>query len=226
MRKFSFLLRAGLAFGASGCLAPPPGGLTATAASPSVAAGESSSRPGDLGKPLVVWNGDDVNPKSDTWASCDSKPCVATSIGTDNSGSNGSRGIEFKVETPKGWAGFGWNWTSYYPGGAADVTGRKRLKFMLQVEAASADDAPDLAGLQLALRCAKVKQCNKGVSGIAKYEPNAGDGKWHAVSVPLDDMKPDKGSEWDAASVWELVVSGWAPTPKKFVIRLDDVSFE
>jgi len=225
MEEFSFLLRAGLALAATSCLAPPPGAAAAAAASPS-SPGQSTSPPGDLTKPLVVWNGDDVNPKSDTWASCDSKPCVATSAAADKAGAEGSRGVEFRVDTQKGWAGFGWNWTSYYQGGAADVTGRKRLKFMLQVEAASSDDAPDLGALQVALRCAKAKQCNKAISGIAKYEPAAADGKWHAVSVPLDDMKPDKGSEWDAASVWEIVVSGWAPTPKKFVIRLDDVSFE
>ncbi|MES2089922.1 MAG: hypothetical protein V4532_08090, partial [Pseudomonadota bacterium] len=64
--------------------------------------------------------------------------------------------IEFHVDTQKGWAGFGWNWTSYYQGGAADVTGRKHLKFMLQVEAATPDDGPDPGALQLALRCAKV----------------------------------------------------------------------
>ena len=59
-----------------------------------------------------------------------------------------------------------------------------------------------------------MKQCNKSVSGIAKYEPAAGDGRWRAVSVPLADMKPEKGSESDDTSAWELVVSGGRRRPR------------
>jgi hypothetical protein len=174
----------------------------------------------------VVWNGDSENPKSETWSSCDSQPCVAKSAAADNAGADGSRGIEFHVETPKGWAGFGFNWTSYYAPGAADVTGRKYLELKLQIEAASPEDAPEAGALQVMVRCAKVKECNKAMSGVAKYEPAAADGKWHSIKIPLADMKSDKGAEWDAGSAWELVVSQWAPTPKKFVLRVDDITFE
>jgi hypothetical protein len=97
---------------------------------------------------------------------------------------------------------------------------------MLRIVAESPDAAPDVSSLQLGLRCAKAKECNASVAGIAKYDPKAGDGQWHELSVPLEDMKPEKGAIWDAASVWEVSLSGWAPAPKKFVIHLDDIRFE
>jgi hypothetical protein len=31
---------------------------------------------------------------------------------------------------------------------------------------------------------------------------------------------------WDPGSVWEITFGAWAPTPKKFVIHLDDIRFE
>jgi hypothetical protein len=209
-----------------GCAAPPPGGPPAAAPPGGGATPSPTVHPADLSKALLVWNGDDQNPKAETWSSCDTQPCVAKSAAAEKAGAGASRGIEFQVETTKGWAGFGFNWTSYYAPGASDVTGRKTLAFMLQVEAPSADEGPDIGALQVMLRCAKVKQCAKGVTGLAKYEPAAGDGKWHRISVPLADMKPDKGSEWDDASAWELMLSEWAPTPKKFVLRVDDITFE
>jgi hypothetical protein len=46
------------------------------------------------------------------------------------------------------------------------------------------------------------------------------------ILMLLDDMKTDKGAIWDAGSVWEITLSNWAPTPKKFVIHLDDIRFE
>ena len=221
MRNLSFLL---CAAGAWGCLAPPPG-ATAPAA-PSSAEPAPASAPGDLSKPLVVWNGDNVKPTAQSWSDCDSKPCTSVAEVSAKAGSNGTVGLEYRVETSKGWAGFGWNWTSWYVGGASNVVGRKNLKLMLQIQADGADTAPELDGIQIGLRCAKAKQCGVGLAGLKKYEPAAADGQWHDVSIPLADMKPEKGVIWDPGSVWEITIGSWAPTPKKFVIHLDDIRFE
>lgn len=141
-------------------------------------------------------------------------------------GSNGTVGLEYRVETTKGWAGFGWNWTSSHVGGASNVVGRKNLRLMLRIQAASPDAAPDLDVLQIGLRCAKAKACGIGVAGIKKYEPAAADGRWHDVSIPLADMKPEDGAIWDPGSVWEITLGARASVPKKFVIHLDDIRFE
>ncbi len=226
MTKFSFLLGGALPL-VTGCLAPPPESPSDAKATPAAPTAAASEKPApDLSKPLVVWNGDEVSPASKGWAECDTKPCTATVAPTPKAGSNDSTGLAFTVDTSKGWAGCGWNFTSWYAAGASDLAGRKTLKLMLKIVAESPDAAPDLTSLQLGLRCAKAKECNAGVMGIAKYDPKAGDGQWHELSVPLADLKPDKGAIWDAGSVWELSISGWAPTPKKFAIHLDDIRFE
>jgi hypothetical protein len=229
MAKLSFLPCALLCLGAAGCLAPTPEAIAAAKSAPDPsedAPAEDKGAPPDLSKPLVVWNGDDVNPTSKSWSDCDSKPCTVVVEPTPKVGSKDSVGLEFRVDTSKGWTGFGWNFTSWYAGGAADVTGRKKLKVMLKITAESAEFAPEVGALQIGLRCAKTKQCNRGLGGLMKYDPKVADGEWHDISIPLADMKPEKGSIWDPESVWELTLSQWAPTPKKFVLVVDDIRFE
>jgi hypothetical protein len=237
METFSFLPCGLVCLAATACLAPPP---EAVAAAKSAPEGSESSVPEPSGgpppaddkaapdpsKPLVVWNGDDVNPTSKGWSDCDTKPCVSTLEPTAKSGSKDSMGLEFRVDISKGWAGFGWNFTSWYAPAAADATGRKTLKVMLKITAENADLAPAVDALQIGLRCAKTKQCNAGLQNLKKYEPKIADGQWHELSIPLGDMKPEKGSIWDPGSVWELNLSQWAPTPKKFVMAVDDIRLE
>jgi hypothetical protein len=220
MRNISFLL---CSVGAAGCLVPPPG---ETAAVPSPAEPAPASVPGNLSKPLVVWNGDDVKPTSRSWSACDSKPCISVAEALPKVGAKGTVGLEYRVETSKGWAGFGWNWTSWHVGGASNVVGRKKLKLMLQIQAESPELAPEPDAIQIGLRCAKAKACGVGLAGIGKYEPAATDGQWHEVSIPLEDMKPEKAAIWDPGSVWEITIGGGATAPKKFVIHLDDIRFE
>jgi len=218
-----------------GCLAPPPNCVepqTATGATTDssgattpVAATATAASPGDLSKPLVVWNGDDVNPTAKQWASCDTQPCTSTLEPAPKVGANGSIGLEFKAKG-KGYVGFGWNWTSWYAAGATNLTGRKKLKFQLQILPASPEVAPQVDGLRVRLGCAKSDKCAKVVGSLAKYAPQAGDGKWHSVVIPLEDMKPEDKEIWDEASVWEFQIHNWAPTPREFVAHIDDITFE
>ena len=92
MKQFSFLLAPLAALSALGCLAPPPcpepntasaaNGAAAPSSDGAGAAADAPADPGDLSKPLVVWNGDDVSPTAKEWASCDTKPCTATRAGS------------------------------------------------------------------------------------------------------------------------------------------------
>jgi hypothetical protein len=215
-----------------GCLAPPPcaepnapNAAAATEAAPAaVAATETAASPGDLSKPLVVWNGDDVSPTAKEWASCDTQPCSATLTPAPKAGANGTTGLEFKAKG-KGYVGFGWNWTSWYAAGATNIAGRKRLKFQLKIVSASSELAPQGDGIRIGLRCAKDK-CGKEVPSIAKYEPKATDGQWHQIIIPLEDMKPEDKAIWDDASAWEIDFHSWAPTPREFTAYVDDITFE
>jgi hypothetical protein len=218
-----------------GCLAPPPCAEQANAANAAAAPGgaavaagaatETAASPGDLSKPLVVWNGDDVAPTAKEWASCDTQPCTATLGPAPKVGANGTIGLEFKAKG-KGYVGFGWNWTSWYAAGATNIAGRKRLKFQLKIVPASPELAPQGDGIRVGIRCAKQEQCGKEVPSIAKYEPKATDGQWHQIIIPLEDMKPDAKSIWDDASAWEIGLHNWAPTPREFTAYIDDITFE
>jgi hypothetical protein len=222
-----------------GCLAPPPncvdpktgatmtadGSGAAPAAAGAAAATTASTDPGDLSKPLVVWNGDDVSPTAKQWASCDTQPCTSTLEPAPKVGANGTIGLEFKAKG-KGYVGFGWNWTSWYAAGATNVTGRKNLKFQFKLVPASPELAPAGDGIRVGIRCAKQDKCGKEIGSITKYEPKATDGQWHQVTIPLGDMKVEDKGIWDDASAWEIGVHNWAPTPREFVAYIDDITFE
>jgi hypothetical protein len=240
MKHFSFLLAplgAGLA---SGCLAPPPcpepntaSAAADGAAAPAAADGAASpaaaaapADPGDLSKPLVVWNGDDVSPTAKEWASCDTKPCTTTLLPTPKVGKGGSIGLEFKASAKGGYVGFGWNWTSWYKGGATNITGRKALKFSILIKPTSAEVAPAGDAIRVRLGCAKVDKCGKLVPSLAKYDAKVLDGQWHDITIPLADMKTEDKDEWDDATAWEFQLHNWAPTPREFVAHIDDIRFE
>jgi hypothetical protein len=233
MKHFSFLLAPLAAVSAIGCLAPAPcpepnTASAATAAAPAEEASPDAAPndPGDLSKPLVVWNGDDVSPTATEWASCDTKPCTATLQPVPKAGKDGSIGLEFKASAKGGYVGFGWNWTSWYKAGATNITGRKVLKFAVQISAASPDLAPAGDGIRVGIRCAKAEKCGKVVQSLAKYDAKVVDGQWHEISIPLSDMKPEDKDEWDDASAWEFGLHNWAPTPREFVAHIDDIRFE
>ena len=222
----------------SGCLAPPQNcadpnaanAATGTAAAADTGAAAAtgaavSTNPGDLSKPVVIWNGDDVAPTAKQWASCDTQPCTATLEPAPKAGSNGSIGLEFKAKG-KGYVGFGWNWTSWYAAGATNVTGRKNLKFNLKIVPASPEVAPQGDGIRIGLRCAKQDKCGKEIGSLSKYEPKATDGQWHQITIPLSDMKVEDKGIWDDASAWELGIHSWAPVPREFTAYIDDITFE
>lgn len=238
MKHLSFLLAPLAALTALGCLAPPPcpepntASAAHGAAAPAAAEGGAATAdaapgdPGDLSKPLAIWNGDDVSPTAKEWASCDTKPCTTTLLPTPKIGKGGSIGLEFKASTKGGYVGFGWNWTSWYKGGATNITGRKNLKFSIQIVPTSAETAPAADGIRVRLGCAKVEKCGKVVQSLAKYDAKVLDGQWHDITIPLADFKTEDKDEWDDTTAWEFQIHNWAPTPRDFVAHIDDIRFE
>ncbi len=237
MKHLSFLLLPAAALSTLGCLAPPPCPEPQTAASTTSSSSSSGgdtaapaaaapSDPGDLSKPLVVWNGDDISPTAKEWASCDTKPCTTTLVPAPKIGKGGSIGLEFKAQAKAGYVGFGWNWTSWYAGGATNITGRKKLKFSIQITAASPEVMPAGDGIRVRLGCAKVEKCGKVIGSLAKYDPKVTDGQWHDIEIPLADFKTEDKDQWDDGSAWEFQIHNWAPVPRDFVAHIDDIRFE
>jgi hypothetical protein len=234
MKQFSFLLAPVAALSALGCLAPAPCPQPSTASAANGAAApdgaaastDAPADPGDLSQPMIVWNGDEVAPTAKEWASCDTKPCTTTLLPTPKVGKNDSIGLEFKASTKAGYVGFGWNWTSWYKGGATNITGRKALKFAIKIVPTSAEVAPQADAIRVRIGCAKVDKCGKVVQSLAKYDAKVLDGQWHDITIPLADFKAEDKDDWDDASAWEFQLHNWAPTPREFVAHIDDIRFE
>ena len=49
------------------------------------------------------------------------------------------------------------------------------------------------------------------------------DWQWHAIELPVADMKK---AEFDQKTAWEFVFSTWSPTPRNFTVYLDDIRFQ
>jgi hypothetical protein len=215
-----------LALLATGCLTPPQGGAEAPSSSKAAPAGDgaaASSAP--MGRPGIVWNGDDVNPTAKGWASCDTQPCTTVLAPVAKVGRGGSTGLEFKADGT-GYLGFGWNWTSWTAAESTNVNGLTNLHFWVQIVPESLEVAPDPKAIRVGLRCAAQKNCGKEVGSLGQYVTNVTDGEWHEVVIPLGDMKLSDGSSWDAKTAWEIGLHNWAPTPRKFVVHLDDIGFD
>src|SRR6266511_3746430 len=101
MATFSFLPCGLVCLAAVGCLAPPavakaksaPQSAEGTPSEPSGGPPPDDKAPPDVSKPLVVWNGDDVNPTAKGWSDCDTKPCTSTVEPAAKSGSKDSNGL-------------------------------------------------------------------------------------------------------------------------------------
>lgn len=208
------------------CLSPPPeGAQSPTSGSSSESSGSSAAAPAGEAKAGVVWNGDDVSPTAKGWSSCDTQPCKTLLEPLPKVGRNNSIGLEFRAEGT-GYVGFGWNWTSWYAAGATNVSGLKNLRFWLQIIPESKELAPDPKGIRVGIRCAAHKECGKEIASLDEYVKNSVDGQWHEVVIPLGNMKLSDGAKWDDKSVWEIGLHNWAPTPRKFVMHIDDIAFD
>lgn len=217
-----------LAFGSTpGCLCPP---CAAGAAAPTAAASEPAAAPAPVvsapiaaGQRHVIWDGEEST-AGQSWASCDKEgECKATLMPAPAAGANGTSGLELHGEGP-GWQGGGWNWFGWYPENAGtDLSGYDSLSFSVKVTSASANRSPNAGGISLAFGCSKDKKTSADAA-LGTYAPNAADGQWHAVSIPLEDFFAGKGAECDARTAWELRVSSWSATPVNFDLVLDDIA--
>lgn len=174
----------------------------------------------------MIWNGEGAGTAAKGWADCDKKPgCKATLDALPGVGKDGSAGLKFVAEGP-GFLGFGWNWFGWYPETAGtDVSAQKQLGFWVKLVPASAEQAPDLAGVTVSLGCSKGKKNSASVP-FNEINKDALDGQWHKVTVPLTVLQKGDGKDLDLKTVSEFRIGTWATTPRKFEIYVDEIAFE
>jgi hypothetical protein len=209
----------------NGCICPPceaqgPGGAQA--------GGEGAGNAGTGVSPkedrYVFWDGEGAGESAKGWSDCDKKEdgCKGTLVPEPKVGKEESTGLHFHGEGP-GWIGLGWNFIGWWPeDGGVDVSGYSKLTFSIKVDAESEEVAPDLGALNVSLRCSKGKKDSAAVS-IKAYAPELLDGEWHDVAIPLGEFTKE---EFDPGTVWEMNLSTWSASPKKFDIYVDNIAVE
>jgi hypothetical protein len=212
------------------CIGPQAAQQEPAAAGNTGAAPAAPAAPAaEAGGKRIIWDGDEVAGSAKGWANCgeDSGPdCKASLEPVPGKGHNDSSGLRFSAEG-KGWIGFGWNFFGWWPEDAGiDITPYKHLVFRLKVEAESQELAPEYGAINVMLRCSSKKEgCEtKGVAVPDYAKGDLADGKWHEVVVPIDAIGKD--SQFDPKTTWELMMSTWAGTAKKFALYLDDIHLD
>src|SRR5690606_2548697 len=145
-----------LVFLQSGCLCPPctvvPGGGNAgtEGAGDSGGAGKSAAS----GDSEMIWDGDTAGGKAQGWADCDDKPnCKTKLAAAAGEGVDGGMAVHFHGEGSK-WLGMGWNWFGWWPEDAGtDISPYDTLEFAIRIEVPDPKQAPEPAGMTVALRC-------------------------------------------------------------------------
>jgi hypothetical protein len=228
IRGFDALIVVAAMASAGGCLTPGATGPSAQPASerpredPSIVLWDGSRTPwyqlGRFGAPRF-WDG------GGGWAVCDAKPtCVATLGVVDGAGLEGDRGLRFHGEGP-GWIGAAWNWASWRPNLARDLTAFTRLTFQIRLQD-SDDRASGAGGVTIALSSRGSDGTSDAVE-IKDYEVPLLDGRWHKVSIPLSALTQGQaGRRIDLSAVQELRISTWSAHPRRFDLCLDQIVAE
>jgi hypothetical protein len=217
--------------GTSGAGAEPD---SATQADGSVAdSGTGTSEAGDAGVPnaatdggpqgteIVVWNGEDVNPVSSSWAN----PTGTCSTAAQTAESHSQpTAVQFSFNVPSDpsadWLGGGWDWVDSVVGPyGTDVTSMTNFTFWLKTEG-------QVAELSFNLLCNGAPaldqpQHHTGKVVVSTYSPQWDDGNWHQISVPLADLTQPAG--FDAQHVAEFQFFNTGAGDGSFFI--DDIAF-
>jgi hypothetical protein len=114
----------------------------------------------------------------------------------------------------------GWNWFGWHPADAGtDIS--DYTNFVFWIKGAGAKKPPDIwVDLVSNNKNSATQQI-----GIGKYCPNAFDGEWHEVVIPLKALYGDK-KDFGPKKTWELDISApWNDSVFDFVAYIDDIGF-
>ena len=167
---------------------------------------------------LVVWNGEDANTGS-SWVN-PTRSTFAPQMATAHSGSTA---LEFHFTGNNEWIGGGWSWYAFKTGDdvGTDTTPFKTFSFWVKTKGKP-------VAFRLNFLCnGKVLDTPEHHSlrvNILDYTPDAFDGNWHEVRIPLKDLVASPGFNAKVVSQIQLDLSVGADVDDSFFI--DDISFD
>jgi hypothetical protein len=171
-----------------------------------------ASAPASQPATLVVWDGETHN-TGGGWVDHKDKETIQAQ---DAEAHSGKRAVAFTGKGG-GWHGCGWNWTLWKADQATDASPYAYLTFWLKV--AGPTPPVEMRVILTATNGKTTPQLN-----ILKYTPDALDGQWHQVVVPLKDLFPADTAA-DPKKLWEIQLGNWNQAPCEFTAYLDDVAF-
>ena len=178
------------------------------------------------GTRVAIWDGDGAGARAQGWEGCEKPLGCQSKVGLASAaGVNGSNGLDFHGEGP-GWIGFGWNLFGWYPANAGvDLKPYSHLTFQIRVQATSPEEAPDPASVNVVL-AGSANQNDSASVPVERYAKGFIDGKWHEVEIPIAQFVAGAGAKFDLGSFWELKISTWSGTQRRFDIYIDDIAVE
>jgi len=165
------------------------------------------------GARLVVWDGDDRS-SAGFWVVPEGGRNWARPQSAD--ARQGRSALEFHGEGA-GYIGCGCNWRSWSRQGGTDVSGFRELVFWLKVSSGSGPEQ-----LRIGLSSKGMKYTRQ--VEVSRYAPEAMDGRWHRVAIPLADLA--EGSEFDPTCAWEIQFNTWSEAPRAWSLLVDEIAFE
>ena len=179
---------------------------------------------------LIVWDGDTIGLKSQSWMSPTDNPEIQSRLtNVKGAGLNGSTGLRWKA-SGKQWKGFGLNWFGWYPANAGtDLSGYKNLVFWIRLEYKDKAKAPRLdsfsAGLNSSTKDPKDRENTDG-GNLQQFIEDISDQQWHEVVIPLKDLTKGKAVNFDLTKVWEFRFGEWNMDGWDYAVYFDNIGFD
>jgi hypothetical protein len=211
--------------------ADDPSSAPAAGLSPASTSAPATSAPAESFKRLLVWDGVEkiagggwTHPKGDAGAAGGIyfKPRADEATGKTF--------LEYHGQGAA-WMGGGWNWHGWKPETAGtDISAYRNFSFRVKVVEILKSGKPGIGGanrpsdFKVKLISSSNKHASSDEASVAKYAPDAFDGEWHEVVIPLADLIGK--SQFDPHKAWEMGVSITPEKEMRFSIDFDQIGFD
>lgn len=171
----------------------------------------------------VIWDGDRTFPKAFGFVDPKDKNFIQPQTDEVHLGKTA---LEFIVGSAnnregKAVASGGWNWHGWWPDDSGeDITAYTHLVFWVKVE-----KGKKLDRLMAGLGSSQPRERSPMVD-IARYSPEALDGQWHEVAIPVADLIVE-GSKFNPKKAWEIDFETRGDASQvPYSIYFDDIALE
>jgi len=176
-----------------------------------------ATQPAAVEGKLTVWDGETAK-RGAGWVGPQAGTNTIVARGPD--AHSGKKSVMLRGKG-KEWIGGGWNWFGWYPDNAGtDITPYKNFSFWMKAVV----EGDTTGAVNVGLNCSSTKKQSSQVD-VAAYEPNALDGAWHEIIIPLADLYDDK-SEFDPTTAWQIDINTWSGAERSIQVLIDDIGFD